>query len=251
MIRHVLLLLPLLAASPVLAQSTDCARAAAPAEREICADPILRATDAELGRLFATLRGEAPSGVRATLVAGQRAWLAQRNCAGACLIDRIAVRRDALRALAATVSPANPGPDTAIAVWLVGRYRAGPLRGLAGLRVPDSVPGMVLPGTELRFAAGSVCEGDACGDFGLIPQRLASGPGQDTLPALLDLPATAPAWLVLRDGQAGVLLAPASGGTLIALASTCAPTGGSCGWAVQDWTRLDGYGMREVDLSKP
>jgi uncharacterized protein len=74
-------------AAPGPGPSFDCARAAAPAERMICADPRLAAYDRALAALY---RAEAARAGRARAAATQRQWLAERNrCATPdCLLER-------------------------------------------------------------------------------------------------------------------------------------------------------------------
>ena len=93
----VLLALP----GPVLAAGMDCAKAKAPVEQRICADPALLAADAAVAEAFATAVAAAqdPAAVRAS----QRQWLVARNACpdAACLRTSHAERRAALLGLAA------------------------------------------------------------------------------------------------------------------------------------------------------
>ena len=77
-----LLLAALLAASSTASgPSFDCARAASPTERTICADPELAEADRLLAIVYAKVRGKA--GVRRE----QRGWIASRDeCANAACI---------------------------------------------------------------------------------------------------------------------------------------------------------------------
>lgn len=86
----------------VRAAGIDCAKAASPVERMICADPALRRADGEVAGAFAAaldLTDDAP-GLRAS----QRQWLAGRNACpdAACLATAYAARNTELTALAAS-----------------------------------------------------------------------------------------------------------------------------------------------------
>ncbi len=64
---------------PAAAASFDCAKAASPIERAICADPKLSAADGALGEAFAKARARlSPAGQQA-LTQDQRAWLRYRD----------------------------------------------------------------------------------------------------------------------------------------------------------------------------
>ena len=113
-----LLCLAVLTALPglVLAAGMDCAKAKAPVELRICADPALVAADKSVAEAFAAAVAAAPD--PATVRASQRQWLTTRNaCADdACLRTSHADRRAALLALAAAAaaapaSAAAPGGD--------------------------------------------------------------------------------------------------------------------------------------------
>lgn len=64
--------------------SFDCANAAAPAERAICANPQLAALDLQLSQAFAARLGTLGEAERTALVADQNRWLVLRNT---CLAD--------------------------------------------------------------------------------------------------------------------------------------------------------------------
>lgn len=64
--------------------SFDCANAAAPAERAICANPQLAALDLQLSQAFAARLATLGEAERETLVADQRRWLVLRDT---CLAD--------------------------------------------------------------------------------------------------------------------------------------------------------------------
>lgn len=84
----------------------DCAKAANPTERAICADPVLRGMDREL--TAAWTRARTASSDRNALDADQRGWLRQRNqdCGAdtTCLRGRYTLRIAALRAAPARFS---------------------------------------------------------------------------------------------------------------------------------------------------
>lgn len=96
------LLLLLSAATPARAAGIDCAKAATPVERMLCADPGLRQADAAVAEAFAAARDAAPD--PAALRDAQRQWLKARNACpdAACLAAIQARRQEELTALVAT-----------------------------------------------------------------------------------------------------------------------------------------------------
>ena len=98
---------------PVLAAGMDCAKAKAPVEQRICADPALLEADAAVAVAFAAAVAAAPD--PAAVRASQRQWLAARNACpdAACLQVSHAERRAALVALAATPAAAPAGAGSA------------------------------------------------------------------------------------------------------------------------------------------
>lgn len=97
----VLAALLLAAPVPAPARGMDCAKAAAPAERMVCADPALRQADAALADAFAQALDQASD--KAGLRAAQRQWLATRDACldPACLAAAYAARTAALAGIAA------------------------------------------------------------------------------------------------------------------------------------------------------
>ena len=84
-----LALLPLAAAPAALAASFDCARAAAPDEQAVCADPHLSELDSALGAAYAQARATTPKEDLASLTTIARGILADRRRCGAtrgCLL---------------------------------------------------------------------------------------------------------------------------------------------------------------------
>jgi uncharacterized protein len=70
-------------ASPASDPSFECAKAAIPAERAICASPELRDLDRRLNGRYLEVKAGLGADRRAALVKDQRAWLEQRNrCCG-------------------------------------------------------------------------------------------------------------------------------------------------------------------------
>ncbi len=246
-VRHALVpavLLTLALAAPAWSAGIDCRRATTPQEHLICNDPALRSADAEMGRLFALVRDATRDPTRRRLVAGQRAWLQQRDrgCDRAgCLGTAIAARLDALRAVAARVSDANPVLEDLDAAWLTGRWRVGAVTP-AGLR-----PGMTLPepGSEPVFSAGRLCEGSACADFGLEPSRLADQPAAEAISRALGVPMDSVFLTTIRDGRAGFGLV-ARGDGVVAVSPACDASGQRCGFVQQGWTPIAPDSRRHV-----
>ena len=90
--------------------SFDCARAAAPAEFAICANPRLAQLDAEMATAFAAAKSGAPARQQAQMDAQQLQWLRRRDACGAdaaCLERTMSGRRAQL--------PANPAPAGTVA----------------------------------------------------------------------------------------------------------------------------------------
>jgi uncharacterized protein YecT (DUF1311 family) len=63
---------------PMSSPSVDCASASTRVERAICGDALLADWDRRMGQLFQQIAGFHPAD-RATLLAGQRSWIDQRN----------------------------------------------------------------------------------------------------------------------------------------------------------------------------
>ncbi len=76
----------------------DCAKAASPVEKTICADPALREADRAMADAFSDLLSALPEKDKADARAAQRTWLAARNACpdAACLKARHAERLAAL-----------------------------------------------------------------------------------------------------------------------------------------------------------
>ncbi len=79
--------------APAGAAGFDCAKAATPIEKRICADPALSALDDQLTAAYKAALAAAPSG-REAVKADQRAWLITRDACpdDACLKDSYADR---------------------------------------------------------------------------------------------------------------------------------------------------------------
>ncbi|GAB5374986.1 MAG: lysozyme inhibitor LprI family protein [Acuticoccus sp.] len=73
----------LLAAPGALAQSFDCAKAAAADEKAVCASPALSRLDTQMADAYAAARRCAMMGMQGILLDEQRAFLAQRAACGA------------------------------------------------------------------------------------------------------------------------------------------------------------------------
>ena len=97
--------------------SFDCARAAAPSEREICANPPLAQLDSQVASAFAAAKARAPAQQQAKVEAEQLEWLRRRNACGAdasCLERMIGGRLGQLQTNAAIAGTA--GNDVAAMV---------------------------------------------------------------------------------------------------------------------------------------
>lgn len=82
-----------LMSSQAAAASFDCARAATPTEKAICADPALSRLDDQVAEAFRAAQGLWPAGDwRAFLRNEQRNWLKDRDAT--CKADRACLKRD-------------------------------------------------------------------------------------------------------------------------------------------------------------
>ncbi|MCA8273306.1 lysozyme inhibitor LprI family protein [Burkholderia sp. AU30280] len=64
----------------VPAFAMDCAKAAQPIEKRVCASPVLRAADARMNSAYAGVLKAAPdTAIRDMLVRSQRRWIDARN----------------------------------------------------------------------------------------------------------------------------------------------------------------------------
>lgn len=101
--RHALALTSLAVASVIHASSFDCASAATPAEKAVCADPYTSSLDEKLGLLWRTTLSSVAD--QKALKADQRQWLKQRN---QCATDISCLRRQYLMRLKALEYVARP-----------------------------------------------------------------------------------------------------------------------------------------------
>lgn len=237
--------------SAVSAQALECSRARRADERAICASADLRRLDSEIAAAYAQALGNSGPAARKALSRAQRDWVSARNCTGDCLTARMTQRNDALRAFAASGSDRNPAGAALATAWLVGTYVVERPVALGGLSAPNAAGGPEPAGQTMTLSAGKLCVEGRCSDFGLSPQPLADGPGRDKLPALLGLPADAPAFSIVRNGEAVGLLAAGANGAVFALSNACASDRTTCGWVRQDWTRTSGEGLVRAKLGKP
>ncbi len=92
----------LIAAGYMPAQAFDCAKAASPVEKAICADPKLKAADDAMSAVYATLRDSLTGADRKGLGASQRKWVKSRedSCGyqegadlGTCILGQTEERR--------------------------------------------------------------------------------------------------------------------------------------------------------------
>jgi uncharacterized protein len=88
------------------APSFDCAHAASPMEKSICADPALARLDRQVGEAYGRKRlSEADAKAKAVLLEGQRAFLTARD--KSCGADRACLAR-AYRQRLAVLEPVTP-----------------------------------------------------------------------------------------------------------------------------------------------
>jgi uncharacterized protein len=105
-------------ATPALAASFDCARAASAVEQRICAVPTLGTRDEQVATAYAQLRESLPHAALAPLREQQRGWLRGRDACMAqvdpqrCLDATMQQRRDALQA---ALAPAWKAFDAIVA----------------------------------------------------------------------------------------------------------------------------------------
>ena len=247
----------LLAAGPASADGIDCAKAKAPADRAVCADPALTALDGKIARQYAKVRAAlADDGLRHDLVQGQRAWIAGRDAAcpdaePECLKAHYAARLDDLTALAAATDVRTRVLKGLDIVVLQGEWRAdgfvtpdGSVEHAEAEHLENAAIGWGLPalGRILTGHPGMLCtQKDAvakpyCAPFGLQKTTLADAAGGDRMAAGLKLPATAPAFVLAGAVNPSDLLIPAADGSLLAEFKVCRDAGLSdCHFAYQVW----------------
>jgi uncharacterized protein len=123
--------------------SFDCsASGLANVDRMICQDPQLSELDSKLGAAYASAKTSLPPGERSSLLATQRAWIAQRNkCSDAsCLLDSYKTR---IRELTANTEASTPPEATLVAGAITPHASAQPSSaGSAPMQPsnPDSTP---------------------------------------------------------------------------------------------------------------
>lgn len=94
-------LTPFATNQPLTRPSFDCARAASPTERQICASPQLARLDAAMSQAFGRAKADKSFADQAKLMAEQQRWLQQRNACGAdaaCIEHSMTARIEALEA---------------------------------------------------------------------------------------------------------------------------------------------------------
>ncbi len=156
----VLLLWP----AAVPAASIDCARAASPAEKAICADRPLVRLDAEVNREFSRLledvsdaAGTIASPAVAALRDSQRAWLRQRDACGA---DAGCLAREYRRRLAVLARKPDGGAPAPVDVY-IGQFGD-----------PDADPAVTIgmmrgPGNDVLAMVEAAGDATACRIVGI------------------------------------------------------------------------------------
>ncbi len=146
------------------AASFDCARAAAPVEIAICADPNVSKLDARLGKVYSDLRKALSEEEAQALKWNQKKWLGKRNnrcgpnftaqCLNSLYGQRIAV----LELLASPDYPGSPAANAA------GEYAMGKAMSLdVDALTPDGIA-VEIGGAELTMARW-ICEFSGVGDI--------------------------------------------------------------------------------------
>lgn len=95
MMRTMVAVMALLAATPAVAQSYDCGKAETADEKAVCASPRLSALDSEMAGIYRDIRQCALMGTRGDVTDSQRAFMAQRAACGAddgCLVKLYSAR---------------------------------------------------------------------------------------------------------------------------------------------------------------
>ncbi|MFC3119513.1 lysozyme inhibitor LprI family protein [Jhaorihella thermophila] len=134
--------------------SFDCARATTPVENAICANPDLAALDQEIARLYGEARATATGVEAATLRAGQRSWLRQRDACGwdiPCLTAAMEARIATLLATTGQRQIASAAGDEIDAVSPsrgADPVVAPELGGLPGMVFADGMPVIALPNSS-------------------------------------------------------------------------------------------------------
>ena len=234
------------AAGSARAEGTDCAKAATPTERTICANPEIRHLDAEMARDFSDVFAATQGTARRALLAQQRSWLKERDrscrdgtpdCLGASYRTRLA----ALAALTARISAGNPTLLDVTSVALLGKWKiegylvpAAPGREVSNTDKPRYLP---KPGSVVTGEPGELCSpaGD-CQPFGLDRQTLGAAESGGTWLAALHLPPSTPFYVVYLSGKSVYGLIPRPDGSLLAQFLLCDKTYTTCTAAFQVWT---------------
>jgi uncharacterized protein YecT (DUF1311 family) len=87
----------LMSAAPASAASFDCAKAATPVERAICADPALSRLDVDIATTYSAAGAGLDDAMRARLQRSQREWLSHREATREELAKSMKARLSLLR----------------------------------------------------------------------------------------------------------------------------------------------------------
>lgn len=230
--------------SPIAdAPAFDCRKAVTPVEQAICADKTLKNLDAEVDRNFRAAKKKMVRDGVASLVATQRAWLADRDraCASGgkqCILAKYRERNEVLLALLAQTSEENPvipltNPAIVTGTWIVSATTDPPTP--SGYQVVSAAH-LPRPGTRLSAKLGELCivappEARICWDFGLtvVPPRSPALRGKAN-PA-----AGSVTLLSFVGGKADFLLHVGPKKELTATFSACSPRATDCRDFTQRW----------------
>lgn len=181
------------------AASFDCARAAAPDERAVCADPQLSAFDTALGRAYAEARAATkPEGIPA-LLAMARHVLADRRLCGPTRACLLAVYMSALRDYqnygSTVAAPENvtaaelaggQAPDSTALPTRLGRCVTTRVVSVTP-RLEGEPPGSFQTGTAINFGNGGHQV-----SYETEPKLIASRPGDRAVMCLTAVPHDCP-----------------------------------------------------------
>lgn len=234
-----------------MAVAADCTQAASPVEKTICSDSDLHQMDADLNRLYSSLRPQLTVRARTELLARQRAWLAERDrdCAtgeGKCLREHYRVRLEELEALNATAEASDQKLDDVIPVIVKGKWKITAIQDPKGAGEIDktalqsSLASANLPaiGAVVDTAPGKLCLTPLpCDSMGWTQKKLAEVDDSAAIGRYLELSSTSRV-LVGSSGatRSYYLLVPRIDGTLWAVFALCSSDLQDCRKAAELWT---------------
>jgi uncharacterized protein len=241
-----------LALSAAAALAQDCGKAVSAVEKTICRDANLTRQDADLNRLYSSLRPQLTPKARGELLTQQRAWLTDRNreCAtgeAACLEKKYETRLGEMEALSAAAQVGEDKLNDVTAVVVKGSWKASRVEDPGGAGhtseadVRESLVNADLPavGSMVSAVPGKVCVApQACRMMAWTRKTLAEVDGGKAIARVLGLSLTES--VLVGDTGAKesprLLLAPRSDGSVWAIFGLCGPNSTNCRNAAEDWT---------------